>query len=174
MKGDNDKCDTNAQQIEINSFKKNFKRFKDRRIVLYGIGRCTATLVPAIGEFCIVGLMDRDAGNIGKYMYGIPIISEAEAEKTADIVIINTAETYWEIIYKRISGISIPVYYPNGENAAERVREGVRYQQNPYWQQNLGQLRQKITQYEVISFDIFDTIIILLMSANTTLAKRMG
>lgn len=152
-------CDTNGQQKEIDSFKSNFSKFKDQKIVLYGIGRHTATLVPAIGEFHIVGLMDRDADNIGKHMYGIPIISAAEAEKKADIVIINAAETYWEIIYKRISGITIPVYYPNGENAAERVRDSSLYQQNPYWQHTLGELQQKITQYEVISFDIFDTLV---------------
>lgn len=149
---------TSNYQVEIDTFKRNFSAFQDRNIVLYGIGRYTATLVPAIKEFHIIGLMDRDAGNIGKQMYGIPIISAKEAEEKADVIIINTAETYWETIYKRISGIKVPVYFLNGENAAERDKDG-RFEQNPYWQRSMDELRRRIAQYEVISFDLFDTLI---------------
>lgn len=145
-------------QIEIDSFKNNFKSFKDKKIVLYGIGRYTATLVPAIKEFQIVGLMDRDENNIGKEMYGIPVISKEEAEHNADLIIINTAETYWRIIYKRICELSIPVYFLNGENAAEQAVD-YSYQENPYWQQTLEHLQERISHYDVVSFDIYDTLI---------------
>ena len=48
-------CDANSRQIEADSFKRNFLKFKNKRIVLYGIGRYIATLLPAISEFQIVG-----------------------------------------------------------------------------------------------------------------------
>lgn len=148
----------NNYQLEIDSFKNNFTRFIEKKIVLYGIGRYTATLVPAIKEFHVVGLMDRDENNIGKEMYGIPIISKEEAERGADLIIINTAETYWRIIYKRICELSIPVYYLNGENAAEQAAD-CSYQDNPYWQQTMDHLQEKINRYDVVSFDIYDTLI---------------
>ena len=148
----------NNYQIEIDSFKKNFSKFIDKKIVLYGIGRYTATLVPAINEFQIVGLMDRDENNIGKEMYGIPVISKEEAEHNADLIIINTAETYWRIIYKRICELCIPIYYLNGENAAEQAVDSS-YRDNPYWQQSMERLQEKISHYDVVSFDIYDTLI---------------
>lgn len=149
---------TSNYEMEIDAFKKNFSSFWDKNIVLYGIGRHTATLVPAIKEFHIVGLMDRDADNVGKHMYGIPIISVEEAEEKADVIVINTAETYWDTIYKRISGIKVPVYYPNGVNAVERAKDD-RFEHNLYWRQTMDELQRRIAQYEVISFDLFDTLI---------------
>ncbi len=156
--GSNEGNKDNDYQIEIDSFKKNFNKFKDRKIVLYGIGRYTATLLPAIKEFHVVGLMDRDGDNIGKEMYGVPILSKEEAEQQADLIIINTAETYWRIIYKRICELSIPVYYLNGEKAVEQATDCSR-RDNPYWQQTLDQLRETIYHSDVVSFDIYDTLI---------------
>lgn len=145
-------------QNEIDTFKKNFSKFKDRKIVLYGIGRNTVTLLPAIKEFHVVGLMDRDEDNIGKEMYGVPILSKEEAEQQADLIIINTAETYWRIIYKRICELSIPIYFLNGEKAVAQTTD-CSYRDDPYWQQTLDHLRETIYHSEVVSFDIFDTLI---------------
>lgn len=102
---------------EWDGFKEKFQMYADKRIVLYGIGRGTATLVSENTCFNFVGLMDRDTQNIGKNMYGLPILSLTEAERTADMIIISAPETYWEIIYKRIKDCRIPVYYRNGEKA---------------------------------------------------------
>lgn len=144
-------------QVEIDSFRKRFDKFRDARIVLYGIGRYTATLIPAVSEFHIVGLMDRDEVNIGKSMYGVTVVSKEQAEKIADMVIINTSETYWRVIYNRIRDIKIPVYFLNGELASES--DDKTYEENEYWNQTYEELRSKVKQYDVISFDIFDTLI---------------
>lgn len=149
---------TSNYQADINSFRENFSKFKNKKIVLYGIGRYTAVLVPAIKDFHIIGLMDKDEDNIGKVMFGLPVISKEYAEKNADIVIINTTESYWRVIYKRIKDLSIPIFYLNGKNAAEQVEDDS-YRDNPYWQQTMKQLQKQILQYEVVSFDIFDTLI---------------
>lgn len=148
----------NDYQKEIDEFRNNFSQYKNKRIVLYGIGRYTATLVPVLKEFNFIGLMDRDLENIGKNMYGLPIISKEEAEKKADLIIINAAETYWKIIYKRICELSVPIYYLNGKLASneEQDRE---YENNSYWNQSYQQLCDKVDSYEIVSFDIFDTLI---------------
>lgn len=105
-----------VEQKKWNDFKAAFKEYKDKRIVLYGIG-IGAVLVTENDCFQFVGLMDRDPANIGRIMYGLPIISLAEAENIADMIVINAPETYWEIIYKRIENSKIPVYFRNGEKA---------------------------------------------------------
>ena len=56
----------NYQNTEEKTFRNNFGKFKDKKIVLYGIGRFTATLLPCVTDFKIIGLMDRDNANIGK------------------------------------------------------------------------------------------------------------
>lgn len=114
---------------EWDSFKEKFRMYTDKKIVLYGIGRGTATLVSENTCFNFVGLMDKDSENIGKDMYGLPIVSLAEAERIADMIIISAPETYWEIIYKRIETSNIPVYYRNGEKAYISERKVVSVQE---------------------------------------------
>ena len=96
---------TDRYQMEAERFKKAFLKLKEKRIVLYGIGRLSATLIPRIkGYFDIVGVMDRDASNIGKNVFGLPILSLKDVEEKADCIIINT--TSWTRISQQRSFIS--------------------------------------------------------------------
>ena len=147
----------NKYQIELDEFNDNFEEFKQSRIVLYGIGRYTATLVEGLKDFKFVGLMDKDPANIGKVMFGLPIVSQAEAEEKADLVIINTSETYWDVIYNRIEDIKIPVYYKNGKRAEKLLSQTY---ENPYKDLSWEELESKIQNAEVISFDFFDTLFV--------------
>lgn len=145
----------NRYRSELDEFHKNFDCFRGKRIVLYGIGRYTATLIDGVNDHCFVGLLDKDPRNIGKIMFGLPVLTINEAEEQADMVIINTSGTYWSVIYKRIEGIKIPVYFLNGRLAEE---EQVCEIDTIYWNSSETQLRQKIEQADVVSFDFFDTL----------------
>lgn len=145
-------------QIEIESFKKAFADFMKKRIIIYGIGRRTATLVPYLPDFTIVGLMDRDPDNIGKIMYNLPVVSLETAENTADVIIINAPQSYWEIIYKRIQTSRIPVYYCNGIQAELSTKQTL-YTNHDYWNKSASNLYENAEKYEFISFDLFDTLI---------------
>ena len=142
-------------QLEIDNFIKRFKKHQDSRIVLYGIGRYTATLMDGLEGFHIVGLMDRDSANIGKIMFGVPIIDKNMAEEKADMVIINTAETYWDIIYNRIQDIKIPVYYLNGRLAEKKEHVQTK---NLFRELSYSGLSEKIEEAKIVSFDFFDTL----------------
>lgn len=148
----------NYQNTEEKTFRKNFEKYKDKKIVLYGIGRFTATLLPCVPDFKIIGLMDRDNANIGKKIYGVPVLGKEEVKKKADIIIINTSSNYWKIIYARIADMGIPVYYLNGQLADVKEDEQT-YTENPYWEKTYDMLKNEISNYEVVSFDIFDTLI---------------
>lgn len=87
---------------EIEEFHRNFDRFKGQKIVLYGIGRMTATLLENVKDHSFIGLMDKDADNIGKTYFGLPVLSPEEARNQADLIMINTSGTYWNVIYRRI------------------------------------------------------------------------
>lgn len=147
----------NKYQIELDEFNNNFKEYKQLRMVLYGIGRYTATLVEGLKDFNFIGLMDKDPANIGKIMFGLPIMSKEEAEEKADLVVINTSETYWNVIYSRIEDIKIPVYYKNGEQAVKVTEQEYK---NPYKELSWEDLENKVQDAEVISFDFFDTLFV--------------
>lgn len=142
-------------QLEIDEFSDRFARYRNARIVLYGIGRYTATLLEGLEGFRIVGLMDKDSANVGKVIFGLPVVDQDTAEKCADMVVINTAETYWDVIYDRIQNIKIPVYYKNGEMAHKKEHVPG---ENPFRDLSYDALCQEIERAEVVSFDFFDTL----------------
>ena len=147
----------NKYDREAAEFKKNFIDFQNKKIVLYGTGRMTMTLLERVKEFNIIGLLDREESLIGQVKYGMKILSRQEAEENADIVIINTAECYWHTIYCRIQDWKIPIYTRDGKIASSDIEETQRY--SDYWNENVGHLENEINKYEVVSFDIFDTLV---------------
>lgn len=142
-------------KTESDLFRSNFEHIKHKRIVIYGIGRYTATLMPEIPDFNVVGFMDRDQDKIGTLIYGLPILKKEDAEAKADLVIINTVESYWKTIFARIQDIQLPVYYRNGSRASLEFNHNEKLK---YWETSYEELAQKAKEYDIVSFDIFDTL----------------
>ena len=144
-------------QMEVNNFIRKFGEYQNTRIALYGIGRYTATLLDGIKDFNfnIVGLMDKDPDNIGRVIYNVPVVDKNTVEQIADIVIINTAETYWNVIYNRIKDIKIPIYYINGERAAGKDNKK---KENLFRELSYSEMLAEVESADVISFDFFDTL----------------
>lgn len=141
---------------EARTFDENFNKFLDRRIVLYGIGRFSATLIPLLKDkYHFVGLMDRDPNNVGKIMFGLKIMDLKEAERCADLIIINTTRIYWNVIYSRICKTKLPVYFLNGQKAKHITLENY----DSDWRQNSDSLLEKLSRVDIVSFDIFDTLL---------------
>lgn len=146
-------------EIEIENFRKIFGDKKNMRIAIYGIGRRTATLLPGITDYNITGLLDRDKNNVGKELCDIKVIPIDNIEEKADLIIINSDPSNYEIIFKRISGeVTIPVYYADGRLACLSDKDKS-YEQNEYWKSSYEELKDKIDQADIVSFDIFDTLI---------------
>lgn len=146
-------------EIEIENFRHVFSEIKNKRVAIYGMGRCSATLLPGITDFNIVGVLDRDESNVGKELCGIKVISIKDVSTDADAIIINSDPSNYEIIYKRIAkDVIIPVYYADGRLACISDKD-TSYEQNEYWQSSYQELKDKIDKVEVVSFDIFDTLI---------------
>ena len=145
--------------IEIENFRKIFADKKDMRIAIYGLGRRSATLLPGIKDYNVVGLLDRNKSNIGQELCDIKVIAIDNIEDKADIIIINSDPSNYEIIFKRISNmVSIPVYYSDGRLA--RIDENdMAYQDNLYWSSSYNDLKRRIDNAQIVSFDIFDTLI---------------
>lgn len=146
-------------EIEIEKFRHVFSEIKNKRVAIYGMGRRSATLLLGITDFNIVGVLDRDESNVGKELCGIKVISIKDVSTDADVIIINSDPSNYEIIYKRIAkDVIVPVYYADGRLACLSDKD-TSYEQNEYWQSSYQELKDKIDKVEVVSFDIFDTLI---------------
>lgn len=146
-------------EIEIEKFRHVFSEIKNKRVAIYGMGRRSATLLPGITDFNIVGVLDRDESNVGKELCGIKVISIKDVSTDADVIIINSDPSNYEIIYKRIAkDVIVPVYYADGRLAYLSDKD-TSYEQNEYWQSSYQELKDKIDKVEIVSFDIFDTLI---------------
>ena len=120
-------------------FDKAFHKYKEKKMVLYGIGLRTAMVMPVIkGKYNVIGLMDKEKENIGQLYYGLPILSIEDVENSAEMVIINTAESYWGTIYNRICEMNIPIYFANGRKAEKSIKQN---KDLDYWNDSLDQLR---------------------------------
>jgi predicted HAD superfamily hydrolase len=149
----------------LNDFRENFSDVKNKKIVLYGIGKLSALLVNELNEFNIIGLMDKDPGNIGKKFFperDIVVISSEEACTQADLIIIVSSEVYWDIIFERIMPLykdyGIPIYFLNGNQAVKKEPKYIN-RNDSYWNSNQNLLYKAIDEHDVISFDIFDTLV---------------
>lgn len=146
-------------EIEIEKFRHVFSEIKNKRVAIYGMGRRSATLLLGITDFNIVGVLDRDESNVGKELCGIKVISIKDVSTDADVIIINSDPSNYEIIYKRIAkDVIVPVYYADGRLACLSDKD-TSYEQNEYWQSSYQELKDKIDKVEIVSFDIFDTLI---------------
>lgn len=144
----------NNYEKEKVEFEEYFSEYREKRIVLYGIGRFTATLISMLQNWNIVGLMDKNPEKTGTYVYGLPILGLEEIEDKADLVIINTSGTYWDLIYQRIKHLNVPIYYRNGKKAEDEEKQ----EEIEYWSESFSHLKSLIRSFNIISFDFFDTL----------------
>lgn len=127
-------------------------------IAFYGIGEKTKLLIENVQEYNIVGLMDQDT--VGKIVYGQPVLSCNEVIEKAKIIIIVANMSIVETIYRRIAFLKekhgIAIFYINGTIPGE-IDESRR--DNPHWEKTQSTLLRMIDENDIISFDLFDTLI---------------
>jgi FMN phosphatase YigB (HAD superfamily) len=141
-------------------FLRSFEHLRGKPIALYGLGVNTYHLLNAVEGFNIVGLMDPE--NIGRRVFGLQVLSKDEAAARVKAIIIVARTAVVPIIYARIADLAaqqgIAIYDLGGNLLSSRTRETRRP-----WQAKPGSdeqtLRQAIADADVISFDVFDTLL---------------
>lgn len=150
----------NYKKKFIEEFRFNFNEYKDKNIVLYGIGEKTKLILEGAKEFNFVGLMDKDT--VGNVIYGLRVLSYDEViSSNVDLIIIVANMSVSELIYRRISFLKkdygIEIKYINGTTPDDVVSEKI--SNDPYWLNDINKLKSEIDKYDVISFDVFDTLL---------------
>lgn len=156
------------KEYRISIFDDNFKRFRNKNIVLYGTAANSRAIVEAYGyTYNILGLMSEAA--VGLYYFGKRVLSENEViELQTDVIIIaaqiSSAETVYNRILKFCMDNHILLYDMYGNNALELHRE-VTYQKITYMIRGIEDCKREIDKYDVISFDMMDTFVMRKVSS---------
>lgn len=145
----------------VDSFKKNFESYSGEKIVIYGLGKKTRVILEECGGFQIVGLMD--AVRTGEQVWGLPVLSCEEAvQRGVKVIVIVATSINVPVIYQRIAGVcekyDLLVFDIAGNDLS---MENEAYLLPEYYED----LRQEalldlVKKYDVISFDIFDTLLV--------------
>lgn len=165
--GENLLCQYNSEEDRdenvIFAFQKHFESLKNQRIVLYGKGPRTRIILEAFPDYNIIGIMDKTLKEGSCYNRKV-LSYEDVLEQEADIIISVTREWTTRYVYNRIGTFCqynhILLYDIEGNNLFETmgpIREEI--EPDPYFDISEDKLRAEIENHEVISFDIFDTLV---------------
>ncbi|WP_276951328.1 hypothetical protein [Acetatifactor muris] len=136
---------------------------RNRKILIYGTGTVARRLVGNLYGFSVIGIVDRL--HFGGSIAGVPIILWDEIQPgDVEVVIIAASSQNYEEIYQRIVDkcmlFGINIYGENGQDLitaygwSSFTVEGARY-----YRRSETELRQLIAQYDAVSFDLFDTLV---------------
>ncbi len=153
--------------VVVSTFRKSFADRRLDKFVLYGLSGHTEEIVSGCPEFSFLGLLDgfQESGEL----YGLPVLSLAQVAELhpAHIVVVARAQSV-RIIARRIASFcrvqGIGLWDVQGRDLL--VQEAPEARQHAYFSFTLEQAKKEILAHEIISFDVFDT---LLMRCTLTL-----
>ena len=141
-------------------FEKHFSGKKEEPLVLYGTGNRTGELLERLRGYHIAGLMDgkKKEGTV----FGKQVLDYREVlELQVKTIIVIARPAVMGVIYHRIEGFckenGITVYDVKGNDLSEVYAD----QENdiPYFRQGREDLERELERHEVVSFDVFDTLV---------------
>jgi len=136
-------------------FQKNFGAYQEKRIALYGIGENATNVLTCVDGFSFVAVAARD--HFGERICGREIVPLAEAVAQSDVMIIAATPKSTLEVFQRIQP-HLPDGYPV-LNLYGHLLTQTLDTEHPYWSQTLDGLKRAIDAHDVISFDVFDTLL---------------
>lgn len=148
---------------DIKTLQERFKKFKEKKILIYGTGKTAANLIEALWDFPVVGVIDRV--RFEGMFSGCPILTWDDIDtETADLIILGAVKKNYKTIFDRIQydciALDIEIYGENGRNLTKDYQ--MKYIDNAqveYFEKNEEELKGQIDCHDAISFDLFDTLI---------------
>ncbi len=140
-----------------------FAGMPDRRIWIYSEGGIRLEIKKLLQKLPLMGIVS-DTYLTGE-IAGKPIVQWTEISKEmCDMVIVVAPETEYQSIYRRLLdkclALGIDVFGINGQNLREQFGWNPFYlSETVYCRKSEEELKKLIEQYDAVSFDLFDTLI---------------
>ena len=141
-----------------------FQDIKDKKILIYGTGKVAERLLlEVLSDSQIIGIIDR-VRFCGEKC-GFPILMWDDLKPgDADVIVIASSQIHYHEIYQRIIEkcvfFGMQIYGANGDDLIRYFGLGInQYQYYKYYEKNAEELGRILKEYNVVSFDIFDTLI---------------
>lgn len=150
------------QQNVADSFQTGMAPYQKEPLVLYGIGLNTQAVLALSKGYSFAGLLDQDEGNTGKEFYGKKVLSLEQVPAVSHRIVIIARTSVTPIIFHRISSFAQKHHISVHDYSGRELRTGQqRYTPADldYWNSTWPGLKESIEQHDVISFDIFDTLL---------------
>lgn len=148
------------QKLVVNSFQQGFTNKRNQKIVLYGIGKNTEAILRKTKGFQFCGLMDQNT--VGQTFFQQKVLSEEEVIKLHPVIVIIARESVISIIFKRIQYLyvehGINIFNYKGEMLGKE-QQTYQNEELPYWNVSEKDILRVIKKHDIISFDIFDTLL---------------
>lgn len=148
------------QKNTVAVFRQYIDKQKFDKFVIYGTGIHAEAIVNHCRDYTIVGIMD--VAKTGQNFCGLSILSPEEIlEKQVRKIVVAARPAVHGIIYKRIRSwcleYQMEVYDIYGQNIGERLQ--AKECDSSYFDVSYEKLLREIDSHEIISFDIFDTVL---------------
>ena len=151
---------TLAQRSSADAFQKGMAAYQAEPILLYGFGRNTEGIIKLTDGYTIVGILGptKTSGEL----YGKRILSLEEAAQMSSRIVIVASESSKRIIFRRIHKFAeahnMVIHDITGKELQETSDS---YDQSSLdeWNHSWDDLQKAIAEHDVISFDIFDTLL---------------
>lgn len=150
------------QRMVAEAFQTGMAPYQHEPLVLYGIGKNTPAVLELTEGFTFVGLLDQNPDNIGKIFFGKRVLPLEEAAAAVKRIVIIARASFVPVIYQRLRDFvkkhEISVYDFSGQLLGQET-DFYHAADLEYWNRSYEDLRAAIAEHDVISFDIFDTLL---------------
>lgn len=148
------------QEKIIHTFRNTYNPKRKEPFVIYGTGTNAEAVLTCCREYPIIGVVD--LAKTGEIFCGFPVmpLDEVIKRNVKEIVVVARPSVHC-IIYKRIrewcedNGILVLDIY--GNDISKKMK--ARGQNIPYFHLSFRDLKREIDCHDVISFDVFDTLL---------------
>ena len=135
---------------------------KYKKLLIYGTGKMAENVISEIDFYRLVGIIDRF--EVFGIKFGLPIYEWSDIKAgDADAVVIAAPTAFIKEIYIRILPFcavrEIAILSSSGQNMQQYFGIGPFSMEHANHINSKKKLKEKIVQYDVISFDIFDTLL---------------
>ena len=147
-----------------NNFDSKFYKLQKNSLGIYGTGKNARTILENVKGYSFTCLIAPD--HLHETVNGVTVLPLEEALKKVEAILIAAIPSSTAIVYDRIKD-KVPEDIPIYDLQGYLLRGDDNYKNNPYWDSDKSDLKKLIDSHDVISFDVFDTLI-----TRTTLYPR--